>query len=175
MSLGSSARLQLRSLAGWPIVEPGRWWPERVLAGHFPVIDDNDSSTEKRWFDATKRSLRHPSSDDHRPADQGVVSRLETLRLDDEIDEPSLGDEPNRHRRAPDMTGLQATAVDSYPLGHVIDPPPRVQGIERIAQPFQVLLGHLRHDINVNCPQQGSLQATGEAPENDVVNSMTKS
>jgi hypothetical protein len=32
--------------------------------GHFPVIDDNDSSTEKRWFDATKRSLRHPSSDD---------------------------------------------------------------------------------------------------------------
>src|SRR5664280_1662808 len=64
VSLGSSARLQLRSLAGWPIVEPGRWWPERVLAGHFPVIDDNDSSTEKRWFDATKRSLRHPSSDD---------------------------------------------------------------------------------------------------------------
>jgi hypothetical protein len=71
------------------------------------------------------------------------------------------------------MTGLQATAVDSYPLGHVIDPPPRVQGIERIAQPFQVLLGHFRHDINVNRPQQGSLQATGEAPENDVVNSMT--
>ena len=40
----------------------------------------------------THRRARHV--DDHRPADQGVVSRLETLRFDDEIDGPALVTSP---------------------------------------------------------------------------------
>jgi hypothetical protein len=66
------------------------------------------------------------------------------------------------------VTRLQAATVYTKAIGDVTDSPPRVQGVQGIAEPLQVALRPLRDDVDVHGSQVGSLEPPGKAAEHDV-------
>jgi len=76
---------------------------------------------------------------------------------------------PDRDGRPEDVARLKLPAVDPETSRDVIDSPPRLERVQRIAQPLQVGGRRLRHHIDVQGAQGNALKAAGKASKHDVL------